>query len=450
MKKNLRSIKFVQMKTIDDFKHAMADSGLDFPINNDIDVLMDPVRLGDKVIPNRVCSLPCEGFDGLPDGSPSELSIRKYKRIAGGGAGLIWYESTAFSEDGLSNPLQLMIRPSNVNAFKVMIDETNKEALKKFGHKPYHVLQLTHSGRSAKDFNWVPQPLTVYENPYLDDNSRIDRSEKTITIASDDKIEEIIQGFIDGAILAQQAGFDAVDIKICHRYFLHELLSAFTRPGKYGGSLENRTRALFEIIDGIRKHCGDSLDIGVRLNAYDSIPYPYGWGMKKEEGAMELDLSEPIELCRLLVKKGVRLINLSASMPHKSVEENEEESEVDISLYENYCNLWKASGKIKEAVPEAIIIASGLSVVEQFGGNTAAGGISAGWYDIGGFGRQFLAYPDFAADLFKKKAMEHKKCCVLCNKCFDLMLIGQCQAGCVIRDREVYTDLYKKKVVPKL
>ena len=88
--------------------------------------------------------------------------------------------------------------------------------------------------------------------------------------------------------------------------------------------------------------------------------------------------------------------------------------------------------------------------MEQFGGNTAAGGISAGWYDIGGFGRQFLAYPDFAADLFRKKTMEHKKCCVLCNKCFDLMLIGRCQAGCVVRDREVYTDLYKKNVVPKL
>ena len=59
------------------------------------------------------------------------------------------------------------------------------------------------------------------------------------------------------------------------------------------------------IIDGIREKLGDALDICVRLNAYDCVPYPYGWGMKKEEGVMEPDLTEPIKLCQMLVERDV-------------------------------------------------------------------------------------------------------------------------------------------------
>ena len=98
-------------------------------------------------------------------------------------------------------------------------------------------------------------------------------------------------------------------------YILRELLSAFTRPGKFGGSFENRTRALFDIIDGIRRRVGGGIEICVRLNAYDCVPYPYGWGMVKKEGVMEPDLTEPVKLCNMLVERGVKLINLSTMMP---------------------------------------------------------------------------------------------------------------------------------------
>ena len=151
------------------------------------------------------------------------------------------------------------------------------------GHKPYNVLQLTHSGRRSNNKNWEPTPLAVCENPYMDDHTSIDGSCGKIEIATDEKIEEIIEGFIHGAELAAEAGFDCVDVKVCHEYILRELLSAFTRPGKFGGSFENRTRALFDIIDGIRRRVGGGIEICVRLNAYDCVPYPYGWGMVKKE-----------------------------------------------------------------------------------------------------------------------------------------------------------------------
>ena len=152
----------------------------------------------------------------------------------------------------------------------------------------------------------------------MDDHTSVDGSAGKLEIATDEKIEQIVEGFIRGAEMAAEAGFDSVDVKVCHEYILRELLSAFTRPGKYGGSFENRTRALFDIIHGIRKRVGSGLDICVRLNAYDCVPYPYGWGMIKEEGVMKPDLTEPIELCKMLVAEDVDLINLSTMMPRYS------------------------------------------------------------------------------------------------------------------------------------
>ena len=450
MKKVLKPFKFGTMKTAADFEKTMTEAGLPFPVDENVDILAKPIQIGDKIVPNRLCIQPLEGFDGEPDGSPSDLIRRRYKRYAGGGAGMIWYESIAISEDGRCNPLQMVIRPSTVQSIREMVEEANAEAIKNFGRRPYNVLQLTHSGRRSNNKQWQSTPLAVCENPYMDDHNSIDGSSGKITIASDDKIEEIIRGFIDGAILAKQAGFDAVDVKICR-----ELLSAFTRPGKFGGSFENRTRAVFMIIDGIREHLGDSIDICVRMNAYDCVPYPYGWGMKKEEGVMEPDLTEPIKLCQMLVERGVRLIDLSTMMPRYQpygrglMAEHEEGPEAEINPYKGTFDLLKATKEIKDAVPGGIFVCTGLTWLEQFGGNVAAGGIRDGWFDLGGFGRQGFAYPDFAKDLLQDKTMYRNKCCVLCDKCYDLIQIGHCQTGCVMRDQEVYLPLYKKNVLKK-
>lgn len=455
MKKVLKPFKFGTMKTAADFEKTMTEAGLPFPVDENVDILAKTIQIGDKIVPNRLCIQPLEGFDGEPDGSPSDLIRRRYKRYAGGGAGMIWYESIAISEDGRCNPLQMVIRPSTVQSIREMVEEANAEAIKNFGRRPYNVLQLTHSGRRSNNKQWQSTPLAVCENPYMDDHNSIDGSSGKITIASDDKIEEIIRGFIDGAILAKQAGFDAVDVKICHEYILRELLSAFTRPGKFGGSFENRTRAVFMIIDGIREHLGDSIDICVRMNAYDCVPYPYGWGMKKEEGVMEPDLTEPIKLCQMLVERGVRLIDLSTMMPRYQpygrglMAEHEEGPEAEINPYKGTFDLLKATKEIKDAVPGGIFVCTGLTWLEQFGGNVAAGGIRDGWFDLGGFGRQGFAYPDFAKDLLQDKTMYRNKCCVLCDKCYDLIQIGHCQTGCVMRDQEVYLPLYKKNVLKK-
>ncbi len=452
MHKVVKPFNFAKMETVADFKETMEKAGYPFPVDEDVSILAEPIKLDDKTIPNRICIHPLEGFDGTPDGKPSELIFRRYERYAKGGAGLLWYESIAISNDGRCNPLQMIISEHTLLEVKRLLDETNKTAENDFGVRPYNVLQLTHSGRRSVNKEWEPTPLAVVENPYIDHHNSIDGRAGKITFATDEKIEEIIDDFINAAVLSHEAGFDSVDVKVCHEYILRELLSAFTRPGKYGGSFENRTRALFTIIDGIRAKLGNALDICVRLNAYDCIPYPYGWGMVKEEGVMAPDLTETIKLCKMLVERNVKLINISTMMPRYQPYGRgylAEIEESDIFPYKGTYDLLKATKEIKEAVPDGIFVATGLTWLEQFGGNVGAGGINQNWFDIAGFGRQAFAYPDFAKDLMEKKRMVRSKCCITCDKCYDLIQKAHMTTGCVIRDQEVYLPLYRKYVQGK-
>ena len=256
MKKVIKPYKFGTFTCNADFSEALCKDELNFPISDDLSILKEPITLANgHVIPNRMVIQPLEGFDGTKEGNPSELIFRRYKRYAEGGAGLIWYESITVSDDGRCNPLQMIIKDETVPEIKRLVEESNAAAIKKFGRKPYNVLQLTHSGRRSTNEQWKSIPLAACTNPYMDSHNAIDGQSGELSVASDEKIEEIIEGYIHGAELAIKCGFDSVDVKTCHEYIIRELLSAFTRPGKYGGSFENRTRAVFEIIHGWYKCC---------------------------------------------------------------------------------------------------------------------------------------------------------------------------------------------------
>lgn len=451
MKKVSREINIRSIKGEDEFVRVTSEKGLCFPFGTDMSVLARPVFLkSGRTIPNSLGIPPLEGFDGTPEGAPSETVFRRYDRYARGGAGLIWYESVAIANDGRCNPLQMVMHEGTVGAFKELVTRSNQAAIEVYGRAPYNVLQLTHSGRRSVDKDWTPRPLAAAENPYMDDHNSVDGSKGQLTIATDEKIEEIVQGFINAAILAHRAGFDAVDIKICHEYILRELLSAFTRPGKYGGSFENRTRAVFEIIHGIRERLGNQIDIAVRLNAYDCIPYPYGWGMVKEEGVMKPDLTEPIRLCRMLVEEGVELINLSTMMPRYTPYGNGmmvEYGDGKITPFTGVACLLNATREIKAAVPGGVFMCTGLSWLDVYGANVAAGGKEQGWFDIAGFGRQAFAYPEFAQEIMEKGGLDRNKVCLTCDMCYDFIQ-GHCSSGCACRD-EMYRQRYREQILPK-
>lgn len=435
-------------KTLPEIRDKIAGLRLDIELTEDLGPLSRPVRVGGHVIPNSLAVNPMEGCDGTHEGSPSELTVRRYKRFARGGAGLLWFEATAVVPEGRANPRQLFMHQANVHAFKEMLGTTLKEARNGMGesHRPLCILQLTHSGRYSKPYG-KPQPIIAYHDPNLDERAGVTPGQVPI---SDSELEQLQYKYVEAALLAQEAGFDGVDIKSCHRYLLSELLAGHTREGKYGGSFDNRTRFLLETIEKVRSKTGKDFVIAVRLNAYDALPYPYGWGVDAQDH-MRPDLSEPKQLVSLLHQKGVTLVSISAGNPyykHPQVTRPFDTPLVGAPVpgehpLESVARLFALAKEIQATEPEVAVVGSGYSWLRQFFGNAAAANIARGAVTLAGAGREAFAYPDFAKDLLTKGLMDGRKACIACSKCTQIMRDGG-KTGCVIRDSEIYLPIYKE------
>lgn len=420
----------------------MKEQGLVLPCTKDLSIYQAPLSLYGKSIRNRIGIQPLEGFDSDLGGGPTDLVRRRYLRFVKGGAGLIWFEACAVSADGKSNPYQMALTDDNVTDFQNLLQLMDQTARESDCSPAFKVLQLTHSGRMSRDKDWNPLPLAARKNHREEDLPDCELPH----LATDARIKQMVAEHVHAAELAAEAGFDAVDIKVCHGYFLSELLSAFHRPGPYGGSFDNRTRALFEIVDGINAATKGRIGIAVRLNAFDSVPAPYGYGIAKEGDSIRADLSETVRICRELHARGVQLINISASSPSKHLFGPEPTD----SVYRNYVSstdLITAAKLLKEQVPEVTFMCTGLSTFQDLGAEIGAGGIRDGWFDIAGFGRQALAYPDFANDILTSGGMDKMKCCTGCYNCYKLMDPGHTITGCIVRDREIYLPAFQKHVL---
>jgi 2,4-dienoyl-CoA reductase-like NADH-dependent reductase (Old Yellow Enzyme family) len=384
-----------------------------------------------------------EGFDSNDDGGPSELTYRRYKRFSSGGAGMIWFEASSIFKESRSNPHQLIFNESTVDEFKELVEKTKEYALKENNKEPYLVLQLTHSGRFSKP-DGDRKPIIAVHDEIMDQVVNIDQNYPVVT---DDYLKKTRDKYVEAAKLAKLAGFDAIDIKACHRYLISELLAAKTREGIYGGSYENRTRLLKEIFKMIKQE-EPNLAMGIRMNVSDAIDSKNTWGFSAQKS--QVDLQEPKKLVKQLSEIGVELINVSAGTPYYNphitrpykdkVEGSYDQPEHPLSGVDRLFNL---SAEIQKTVPNTAVVGSGYSSLKQFGMQAAAGNIAKNKHSIAGFGRQSIAYPDFANDILKNGQMEVNKCCIACSKCSQLMKWGS-KTGCVIRDSEVYGPVFKK------
>ncbi len=416
-----------------ELKQDLARLSLDLPVANSADVLKNPAMLNGRSLANALAVHPMEGCDSDDDGTPTELVYRRYERFARGGCGLIWIEACAVCPEGRANPRQLSLHEKNKDAFRNLVAHIRRHA----PHSVYLVLQLTHSGRYSKPFPGADAILAT-ENPYMD--RLLPEHHRIIT---DEELYALEEQYVKAASLAAYAGFDAVDIKACHRYLNSELLSGYTRPGDFGGSFENRTRFLFDIVQKIQAE--GSIDVTARINAYDEIPYPYGFGVNQQDYHTR-DLTEIKAIAQKLYTNGVRLLNITGGNPYYNPHVNRP---YDAGPYtppahpaESAWKLLDAARQVKQAVPDMTIIATGFSWFRELGALVAAGCIEQGWFDIAGFGRQSFAYPDFAMDILQRGTMERKKCCIACGKCTEIMRDGG-KAGCVIRDAAVYLPIYQ-------
>lgn len=426
---------------LDELRSDIDCLNLEIPVSLNVEPFIKPLQLGAFQIQNRLAVHPMEGCDGTLDGAPDELTVRRYLRFARGGAGLLWFEATAVVAEGRANPRQLWLNSGSAPAFKAMLKQSLEAGRERNGssYRPLTVLQLTHSGRYSKP-DGTARPVVAALNPWLD----VLPPEK-IKVINDAEIEALEDRFVEAAVLAAEIGFDAVDIKCCHGYLSVELLGAFERPGIYGGSFENRTRFVRNIVRKIRGKVGDALMIAVRMNAYDAVPRPYGWGVDAQD-FRKPDFSEPVLLAKMLAENGVSLINVTCGNPYFNPHVNRP---YDVGTYqppfhplEGVQTLLNAARAIQTEVPDLTVMATGFSWLRQWGAHVAAAGIEADWFRIAGFGRQAFAYPDFARDIIKEGRMDQTKVCVACSKCTAIMRDGGA-SGCVIRDHQVYGPIYR-------
>jgi len=435
-----------RFKTLDELSAKIAELNLDLPMTNDLSPLARRVAIGRKETPNALAIHPMEGCDGAADGKPDELTIRRYLRFARGGAGLLWFEATAVLHEGRANPRQLWLAPQNVTAFAAMREQAlaaGKEA-NGLAYEPFTVLQLTHSGRYSRPDD-KPAPMLAHHDGILDDVQKLSADHPLV---SDDYLDRLQDTYVEAARLAYQCGFDGVDIKSCHRYLLSELLAAHTRPGRYGGSFENRTRFLLDVARRVRAEV-PGLELTIRMNVYDGHPYPWGWGVSQHDPAIP-DLTEPLRLIGLLREVGVTLINVTAGNPYFTPHINRP---FDRNVTGGYTpdehplvgvtRLIHLARQIKQAYPDVVIIGAGYSWLRHYLGNVAAGVLKQGWADMVGVGREAFAYPDFARDLLLRGEMDRRKACVACSRCTQIMRDHGC-SGCAVFDKTIYGPIYEQ------
>jgi len=313
-----------QLSGIEDLKQLACRLGVTIDAIEDVSVLTEPVQVGGLVIPNSLAVHPMEGCDGDSAGRPGKLTLRRYERFAAGGAGLIWAEATAVVPEGRANPRQLWFNEKSKDSFAAMVKRMRVVAAESMGpeHKPVIVAQLTHSGRYSKP-EGVAHPLIVGRCPYRDalvPQEKPNRNAKSKIpddwpVLTDEYLDELQDAYVAAARMAFEVGFDAVDVKSCHGYLINELFACRNRKGRYGGSFENRTRFVLDVIDKIHKELGEETPVVTRLGIYDAIPYPYGWGVDKDDYTKP-DLTEPKKLIALLQQRGVKLINVTAANPY--------------------------------------------------------------------------------------------------------------------------------------
>lgn len=432
--------RIAKLNTPEKFKQHLASIDCSLPFDDAVDasgLLASSIESKSAgTIGNRFCILPMEGWDGTRDGLPTELTTRRWKNFGISGAKLIWGgEAVAVRPDGRANPNQLMMNESTVAAIAGLRETLVESHLERFDAvEDLSVgLQLTHSGRFARPNDKAKlEPRTAYAHPVLDKKFNVPAE----ALLSDDDLKQLIDDFIAAAVLAEKAGFSWVDVKHCHGYLGHELLSGFDREGEFGGSFKNRTRFLTDIVAGIRAQT--KLAIGVRLSVFDFSPFgpgddgvgiplageDYTNAFGGDGSNAGMDLAEPIKFLKLLQDLNIDLLGSTAGSPYYNPHIQRPAIFPPSDGYQppedplvGVARQIEATGKLKAAVPGLIVVGSGYSYLQEWLPNVGQAAIAAGHVDSIGLGRMVLSYPDLPADVLTGETLARKKICRTFSDC---------------------------------
>ena len=469
-----------RLKSLVEFQAYLDKMHIELPIDaqmitGEASPLAQPYKLANgRTIGNRFCINPMEGWDAGIDGSPTELMTRRWLKFGRSGAKLIWgSEAAAVRPDGRANPNQLMILDNTMAEVEKMRLAMVKEHQNYFSKTDdlFVGLQLTHSGRFCRPNQKTKlEPKIVYHHPVLDPLFHIDPDYPVMT---DMEIDDLIPYYIKAARRAQEIGFEFVDVKHCHGYLGHEFLSAVERPGIYGGSFENRTRFLREIIKGIQSEC-PGLVIGVRFSIFDMPPfrpdennvgrmltyrnaqgkYPYAFGGNADNPG-EIDLDEPIQLINLLNSLGVALVNFTAASPYYNPHLTRPAFYPPSDAYRmpedplvGVARHVFAGAELKKHCGSMACVGSAYTYLQEYLPNVAQAVISRNMIDFVGLGRMVLSYPEMPADILDGNPFKKNIICRTFSDCTTAPRLGLV-SGCYPLDH-YYKERPEAKTLKEL
>ncbi len=421
--------RFTQVRTLrreEDFLAHLERLGIELPFATDTTggALAQPLDTSSGTAPNRFAILPMEGWDGTEDGRPTDLVRRRWRRFGDSEAGLVWGgEAVAVRADGRANPRQLVI---------------SHELAELRASIPREVvtgLQLTHSGRWSRPDGTL-RPRIAYRHPWLDARVGVDDDAAVIT---DAELDDLVACYVNAAVVAHAAGFDFVDIKHCHGYLLHELLSARARPGRYGGPIEHRLRFLTDVVAGISR-AAPALGIGVRLSAFDVAPrpddssdqevphdspphdYPYAFG--GDGRGAEVDLTEPHAVLEACAGLGIRLVCITAGSPYYCPHVQRPAYFPPSDGYPpprdplvEVARLLDVTAQLRRAHPDLVFVGSGYSYLQEWLPNVAYAAVATGAVDSVGIGRLALSYPDLPRAVLNGAPLDRHRLCRTFSDC---------------------------------
>lgn len=261
--------------------------------------LFDPLKFREVALANRIavspmCQYSCDG------GFATDWHFVHLGSRAVGGAALVFTEAAAVVAEGRISPQDLGIwSDEHIEPLARIV---------RFIHQQGSVagMQLAHAGRKGSTYRPGERPGAIPEGeggwPVLGPSALAFEKDYAVPKAlSEDGIRAIVAAFAAAARRACQAGFRVVEIHAAHGYLLHEFLSPFSnqRQDKYGGSFENRTRLLREVVEAVRQVWPERCPLFVRISATDWVEG--GW-----------DIEQSVELARQLKPLGVDLIDCSS------------------------------------------------------------------------------------------------------------------------------------------
>jgi 2,4-dienoyl-CoA reductase-like NADH-dependent reductase (Old Yellow Enzyme family) len=458
MPENPGFVRIPSLKTVADFRARLAALGLELPCDDTIALgqdspLTQPVTgtvINGKILGNRWAIQPMEGWDGTTSGEPTADTRRRWRRFGESGAKLIaGGEAMAVVPEGRANPNQLLINEQTKGGLASLRETLLAAHRERYGRTEDLVvgLQLTHSGRFCRpNEKGRLEPRVVFRHPLLDTRFNVTSDRQIIT---DAEVARLVEAYVAAAKTAWDVGADFVDLKHCHGYLLHEFLGAHTRPGRYGGSFENRTRILREIVDGVRAS-GNRIDLAVRLSAFDfvpfrpdpahsapgrpgpgvpedysrCVPYRFGFGVNQSH-PIEPDLTEAFLFMELCAKLGVKILNLTAGSPYYNPHIQRPAAYPPSDGYQppedplvGVARQIQVVRQLKARAPAGLLlVGSAYSYLQEYLPQVAQCVVRQGWVDVIGVGRMVLSYPTMLADAVQNGTLNARLICRTFSDC---------------------------------